>query len=304
MNYFNRKTDIRRIQSAVTLGKFDGLHIGHQKLIECIRKEKQHGMEAVLFTFSSEDFREASILTEEERRIKAQNLGIDTMIVWPFDRATAQMEPETFVREILAERLDAREVAVGRDFRFGHNRAGDTALLERLQEKYGYHLTVLDKVQWLDYDVSSTRIRDFLKAGKLEAVNAMLGTPYAISGTVLHGRKLGRTLGMPTINLVPPEGKLLPPFGVYSSMTEVEGEWYPGVTNIGIKPSVGAEPAPGAETYLFGVDRDLYGKEVTVALFHWQRSEKKFGELEQLKKQMHLDIVHAWKYLKEKGLAD
>ncbi len=297
MEYIAGITDFKLKNSAVTLGKFDGLHLGHQHLMEQVIESKKQGYQAVMFSFlfhpenlfKKKEFE--LIYTEEEKLRRLKQTGMDVLVSYPFTEETKSIEPEDFIRDILVEKLDTKLIVVGKDFRFGHNRSGDIHLLKELESKYGYRIIACDKKRLHHTVISSSVIRKLLSDGNMEAANAMLGQPYSIYGTVLHGRKIGRTLGMPTTNLIPAENKLLPPCGVYASRTWIDGKLYPGVTNIGYKPTVGAEKSKGVETYLFDFDQDLYGKEIDVEILHFLRPELKFDSLEELKLKMQEDIV-------------
>ncbi len=297
MEYIAGITEFKLKNSAVTLGKFDGLHLGHQHLMNQVIEFKQQGYQAVMFSFlfhpenlfKKKEFE--LIYTEEEKLHRLRQTGMDVLVSYPFTQETKSIEPEDFIRDILVAKLDAKLIVVGKDFHFGHNRGGDIHLLKELESRYGYRVIACDKKKLHHTVISSTVIRRLLAEGKMEAANAMLGQPYSIYGMVQHGRKIGRTLGMPTTNLIPSENKLLPPCGVYVSKTRIDGRDYPGVTNIGFKPTVGAEKNKGVETYLFDFDRDLYGKEIEVELLHFLRPELKFDSLEELKHKMQEDIT-------------
>ena len=209
------------------------------------------------------------------------------------------MEAEDFVREILVNRLHAKSIVVGKDFHFGYKRGGDATLLLWLQKKYGFQVEVVEKEQYKGRDISSTYVKEALEAGNMELVNDLLGYRYFISGEVLHGRRIGRTLGMPTTNLVPSTKKLLPPNGVYLSRTRIGEQAYYGVTNIGYKPTIG-ETFRGVETYLFDFDGDLYGENIDVELWKFKRPEMKFDSVEHLKNQMQADIAFGKEYFFEK----
>lgn len=302
MKYFAGNTDIKIKNSAVTLGKFDGLHLGHQLLLDKVISYKEQGLTAVMFTFhlhpgnlfSNREFE--LIYTEEEKVTKLSRTKMDVLVSYPFTEETKNIEPEDFIKEILVKKLGAKVIVVGDDFRFGHNRRGDAKLLKALSQTYGYEVVDCERRKWKDRIISSSEIRQELGQGNMEAVNAMLGQPYFIKGEVLHGRKIGRTLGMPTTNILPLSGKLLPPNGVYASKTLINGIYHPGVTNIGYKPTVGAEERRGVETYLFDFDQDLYGKVIEVELYHHQRPELKLNSLEELKEMMQKDIENAKEY--------
>ncbi len=302
MEYIAGVTDFKLKNSAVTLGKFDGLHLGHQHLMEQVIAFKKQGYQAVMFSFLYHPgnlFRKKEfelIYTEEEKRVKLSRTDMDILVSYPFTQETKNIEPEDFIRDILVGKLDAKLIVVGKDFCFGHNRRGDIRLLKELEDQYGYQVLACDKKRLNHTIISSSVIRKLLAEGNMEAANAMLGQPYSIYGKVLHGRKIGRTLGMPTTNLIPSENKLLPPSGVYVSRTLIEGESYPGVTSIGYKPTVGAEKNKGVETFLFDFDRDLYGKEIEVEILHFIRPEFKFDSLEELKNKMQEDIIISQKY--------
>ena len=284
-------------ETAISIGKFDGLHQGHQLLVERIVKKKQEGLKALIFTFDFGD--RPVLLLPEERREMLRKWGVDFLLECPFVESISHMEAEEFVRKILVERLHVRYLAVGTDFRFGCQRRGDYRLLQRLSAECGYEVEVVEKACWQGEEISSSRIRRELEQGRMELVNQLLGYAYSVTGEVLHGRKIGRTLGMPTTNIVPSERKLLPPNGVYATRTVIAGELFEGITNIGYKPTVGAEPRKGVETYLFDLDRNLYGEILTVRFYGYERPERKFDSLEELKKRIGQDVEWGRTYFGE-----
>jgi riboflavin kinase/FMN adenylyltransferase len=304
MEYIAGKTDFKFKNTVVTFGKFDGIHLGHQQLIDIVISYKKQGLTAVMFSFllhpgnlfSDKEFE--LIYTEEEKLAKLNHTGIDVLVSYPFTQETRSMDPEDFIKEIIVDKLDAKVIVVGEDFHFGIHRRGDVNLLKEFEDIYGYKVIACEKKKWKSEIISSSTIRGALKEGNIEAVNAMLGQPYTIRGEVVQGRKIGRTLGMPTTNLVPPSSKLLPPCGVYASKTLIDGEYHPGVTNIGYKPTVGEEEYIGVETFIFDYNNDLYGKMIEVELFSYIRPEYKFGSLEELMQRMHEDIKVAQQYFK------
>lgn len=304
MEYIAGNTNFKYRNTAVTLGKFDGLHLGHQQLMDIIISYKKEGLTAVMFSFllhpgnlfSDKEFE--LIYTEEEKLAKLNRCGIDVLVSYPFTEETRSMEPEEFIKQILVEKLDAKVIVVGKDFRFGYHRSGDVTLLQEYEAVYGYKVIACEKRKWKNEVISSSTIRNALKAGDMEIVNAMLGQPYAIRGEVVHGRRIGRTLGIPTTNLIPSNSKLLPPCGVYASKTLIDGAEHQGVTNIGYKPTVGEEEYIGVETYIFDYDNDLYGKMIEVELFYFVRPELKFGSLEELIQKMREDIIISKRYFK------
>ena len=297
MKYIAGDTDFTIKNSAVTLGKFDGLHQGHRLLIDEVLSLKGQGFTSVMFTFLYHPYNLFSdsevklIYSEEERMARLKADGLDVLISYPFTHETKNIEPEDFIRDILVKKLDAKVIVVGNDFRFGKNRRGNVDMLKAMEAVYGFRLISFEKRYWKDSIISSSTIRDELEKGNMESVNAMLGQPYYIHGEVLHGRKIGRTLGMPTTNLTPATNKLMPPCGVYASRTVIDGISYPGMTNIGYKPTVGAEKYKGVETYIYDFDRDLYGQKIDVELLTYERPEIKFDNIEELKLKMEEDLA-------------
>ena len=292
-------------RSAVTLGKFDGLHRGHMLLVDRVLElGKQEGLETVVFTFavppSSQVAHEPAhqLLTNEERRLRLENQGMDMLVECPFDEAVMHMEPEAFIREILVEKLHASCVVVGTDFRFGYQRRGDAEMLKTLGASYGFRTEVIQKAQENGREISSTWIKEELRKGRMETVEHLLGYPYTVREEIVHGRALGRTIGIPTINQVPVKEKLLPPYGVYVSKVRVHGQEFYGMTNIGVKPTV-RENFTGVETYLFDCGMDLYGEIAEVSLLHFQRREKKFPSVEALQEHLKLDEAEARAFLEK-----
>lgn len=283
-------------ESAITLGKFDGIHKGHQKLMKKVLEKREAGLKSVVFTFGQMPGtvflgnKGRTILTKEERQRHLESMGIDYMVECPFVPQIIQLEPEKFIEEILVNQLHVKYIAVGPDFRFGHNRKGDCRMLQELSSVYGYEVEVLEKECLDDKIISSTYVRDMLEKGEMESVANLLGYPYYVAGTVIHGHKIGRRIGIPTTNLLPDEEKMLPPNGVYLTKTLFEGKEIFGITNIGVKPTISGEEAKGIETHLFEFDGDLYGKELTVEFYAFHRPEQKFESLEQLKAQLAEDI--------------
>lgn len=287
---------------AVSLGKFDGLHRGHRKLIEKVLEQKKRGCKSAIITFDrppgsfAGGYPGSLLTTNGERHDFMEKNGIDCLVEIAFTPEIMGMEPEAFIQWIV-EKLSIAYFAVGEDFRFGCGRRGDPGLLRRLGAELGFAVDVIPKERDGEDVISSTLIRQEIREGNIERANRLLGYPFTIKGEVLHGRKLGRTLGMPTTNLIPQKEKLLPPNGVYVSRTLIGERRYPGVTNIGYKPTVGAETVKGVETYIFGFEGDLYGRTVDVELFHYRRPEMKFESVDALKHQMEQDIAFARGYL-------
>ena len=281
---------------AVAIGKFDGIHLGHQKLIQKIIEQKAKGYLATVFTFdtSAAAFfggEEKELTTREEKRIVFEKMGVDVLIEFPLNRETAATEPVEFVQRYLVSQMQAAYICAGTDLSFGRRGAGNYELLQQYADSYGYQVELIDKVRMDGEEVSSTRVREAVRTGQMEAAARMLGTPYSVSGTVEHGRRLGRTIGMPTANLLPEQDKLLPPNGVYYSKVLMGGRIYSSITNIGCKPTVSENHIMGVETYLYDFAGDIYGKDITVQLLAFRRPEMKFDGVDSLKAQMQKDIA-------------
>ena len=291
---------------AVAIGKFDGIHLGHQKLIQKIIEQKAKGYLATVFTFdtSAAAFfggEEKELTTREEKRIVFEKMGVDVLIEFPLNRETAATEPVEFVQRYLVSQMQAAYICAGTDLSFGRRGAGNYELLQQYADSYGYQVELIDKVRMDGEEVSSTRIREAVRTGQMEAAARMLGTSYSVSGTVEHGRRLGRTIGMPTANLLPEQDKLLPPNGVYYSKVLMGGRIYRSITNIGCKPTVSENHIMGVETYLYDFAGDIYGKDITVQLLAFRRPEMKFDGVDSLKAQMQKDIA-AGQIFSDKGL--
>lgn len=292
--------------SAVAIGKFDGIHRGHQSLLRHVLEQKEKGLQAVVFTFdpspaalfSGEDLPE--LTTKREKRRLFQEMGIDVLIEFPLNFTTAATEPEAFIEKVLAGQMKTAYIAAGEDLSFGKKGKGDAALLRRMAGSFGYRTEIIEKVCLDGVEISSSYVREVIKSGDMEKAERLIGEAYSVSGVVAHGKKLGRKLGMPTVNLLPEKEKLLPPYGVYFSEVSLGERVYKGITNIGCKPTVNEEKQAGVETYLYDFAQDIYGKEITVRLFSFHRPERKFESVEALKKQMASDIAQGRYYVHSK----
>lgn len=270
---------------AVTMGKFDGIHRGHQKLVEKIKERKALGEQAVLFAI---DASSNMILTSQERASLLERMGVDVLVECRLDDRIRHMRAENFIKEILMGDLGASYVVVGEDNRFGFERKGTPELLKEFGRKYGFSVDILPKEMDGKRKISSTFIREELKKGNMEKISSLMGMNYFVEGDVVHGRGMGHKVLLPTTNLVPPKSKILPPNGVYVTTSYFDGRTYGGITNIGCKPTVG-ESFIGVETYLFDCDEDLYGKKCRVDFKKFLRPEKKFPSLEALKARLLAD---------------
>lgn len=286
--------------TVVTLGKFDGVHLGHRRLLETVmEKASEYSAKSAVFTFDHipvslcSSANQSFIMTNMERRRVIENLDIDILIEYPFTNFFMNMEAEDFLEDVVKNQLHAKCVVVGTDYTFGKDRRGNADMLVQMSEKLGFEAVVLEKECYEGREISSTYVREELKVGHMETVNMLLGRPYSIYGIIAKGVQLGRTMQLPTINIYPPAGKLLPQNGVYASVTHINGEKFYGVTNVGIKPTVKDNPEVSVETFLFDFDGDIYGEEVEVQLKHFQRPEMKFNDIDALHKQINADIAFA-----------
>ena len=206
------------------------------------------------------------------------------------------MEPEAFVERVV-KNLHVKCFVVGKDFKFGHNRRGDYRLLMELAGRYGYEVSVLEKIREDARDISSTFVREEIAKGNIEKANRLLGYRYFVTSVVEHGNRIGRTIGIPTINQLPPREKLLPPNGVYVTEVFIEDRKYRGVTNVGCKPTIPGENPTGVETHLLDFREDVYDTVVTVEFLKRIREERKFASIGELQLQMQNDIAYGRAYL-------
>lgn len=283
-------------ETAVAIGKFDGVHIGHRRLLEEILEQKANGLAACVFTFDPtpavlfgySDGKE--LTTREEKRSLFQKMGVDVLIEFPLTYETAAIMPEQFVTDILMQRMKVKFVAAGTDLSFGNKGAGKAALLEELGRTNGFEVRTIEKISLGGMEVSSTYVRELVEAGRMQEVSEFLGMPYFIKGKVVHGNRIGRNLGFPTVNLLPARDKLLPPNGVYYSDVQVRDKNYAAITNIGCKPTVTEERVVGVESYIYDFAEDIYGEEIEVYIKDFKRPEMQFADLEELQERLRLDV--------------
>lgn len=303
MEYIKGRLDFHVAEPTVlSIGKFDGLHRGHELLMDYVFQKKKEGMKAVIFTFdvppkkSLEQDAARVLTTNEEKMHLFEQIGIDYLIECPFTEEIMHMPAEEFLKKIV-EQLSIRCIVAGTDCSFGYQRRGDYRMLQKYAPEYHYEAQIVDKMQYEGRDISSTFIREEIAAGNMEKAELLLGYAYFVQGTVVHGNQIGRTIGIPTINLLPPQEKLLPPFGVYAARVEIDGKRYNGITNIGCKPTIAGDNPVGVETNLFDFHGDLYGKHAKVSLLKWVREEQKFQNVSELKVQMEKDIAFCRSFL-------
>jgi riboflavin kinase/FMN adenylyltransferase len=285
------------------IGNFDGLHLGHQAVIErTTQLAKKRGAPSALLTFEphpADHFAERPVafrLTPPELKAAiCKRLGLTGLVFVTFDAALASLSADAFVREMLVDRLGASAIVVGWDFHFGKGRSGTPAVLADAGQRYGFEVEIVDKVEEGEGDgahvVSSTAIRRALERGDVEAATHGLGRRYEVSGRVVAGQRLGRTLGVPTANIVlAPTNRLA--HGVYAVRAIVDGSVYPAVASFGVRPTVDNGP-PLLETHLLDFQGDLYGREMTVEFVRRIREERRFDSLEELVAEMQRDIARA-----------
>lgn len=302
MKYIKNTTDfLIEEPTVISLGKFDGIHRGHELLLEQLLKKKKEGLATVIFTFDippkkkleEEDVK--VLTTNEEKMHMFDTFGIDYLIECPFTQEVMSMEPEDFIW-MLVSKLSVKCIVAGEDFCFGHNRRGNYKMLQRYAELLSYEAIILPKMKEDARDISSTYVREEIAAGRIEKANKLLGYSYFVSGIVEHGNRLGRTIGFPTINIIPPANKLLPDFGVYITKVTIDGESYQGVTNVGCKPTIEGKNPIGIETYILDFNQDVYGKNACVTFLKKIRNECKFPNIEALSEQMRIDVNKAKDY--------
>lgn len=284
---------LARRPSALAIGNFDGVHTGHQTLLEGVAQAAaERGLIPAVVTFEPHPrerfgIAPARISTLRDKAEAIIACGIERIHMLPFHEALASMPAETFVRRILVEGLQARWITVGEDFRFGSDRSGDVALLQRMGAELGFELAVAPTLFHSDARVSSTRIRRALSAGDFYEAELMLGRPYALTGRVIHGAKLGRTMGFPTLNIAPlPPGSKADPAlrGVFA--VEVEGlgaAVYPGVASLGLRPTVASNRRWLLETHVFDWAGNAYGRILRIRFIQKIRDEMKFSGIEALR---------------------
>jgi riboflavin kinase/FMN adenylyltransferase len=296
--------------TVLTLGVFDGLHLGHQLVMRTVvERARAAGAVPTVITF---DPHPRAVLHPEsappllqtfDQKVEALGvLGIEQTIVVRFTPAFAEVRAEDFLRDVVYERLQAKEVYLGKGFAFGHNREGDIELLRRVSAELGFHADEVPEVQLRGCRISSSSIRKLLSEGRVNLARRMLGRPYGVEGRVVRGAERGRSLGFPTANLRP-QNRVIPRRGVYVTATLIEGEWRRSITNIGTRPTFEREGAePSLETFVINWEGDLYGDVLRVRFLHRLRDEKKFGSVEDLKRQINYDLNRAIRYFEAGGV--
>ena len=295
--------------AVLTLGVFDGLHLGHQLIISrVVERARAVGAVPTVITF---DPHPRAVLHPEsappllqtfDQKVEACGvLGVEQTIVVRFTPEFAGVRAEQFLRDVVHERLQAREVYLGRGFAFGRGREGDIHLLRRVSRELGFFADEVPEVRLRGQRISSSRIRELLAAGRVNLARRMLGRPYGVEGRVVRGAERGRQLGFPTANLRP-DNRVIPRGGVYVTATRIGGEWRRSVTNVGVRPTFEQEGEPSVETFVMDWGGDLYGDVVRVRFLHRLRDERRFDSVEELKRQIERDAARARKYFERAGV--
>jgi len=276
--------------TAVALGRFDGVHSAHKRVIE---NSKQENLVSTVFTFLDNPGKTDTKLltTEKEKQALIEDCGANILINASF-ADVRDMSAEEFVRDVLCQKLNAKVISCGYNYRFAKGASADVNTLRSLCQKYNVTLICSDEMTAEGISVSSTAIRKLLSQGNASLANKLLGRTYSLEGKIIHGNALGRTISTPTLNIDADKNKLLPLFGVYATKAHIDGKVFDSVTNIGIKPTVGSE-APTVETYLLDFCGDFYGNYCTVELVDFIRKEEKFTDLSTLKEAIAKDIEKA-----------
>lgn len=290
----------RWVHPVLALGNFDGVHRGHRKILERVRRvASERAATPVVMTFEPHppqvvrpDKAPPLLMTLAQKLEAIGETGMHGTAIVRFTRELSQWDPETFVRTVLVDWLHVSEVWVGANFLFGHDRAGNFTLLRALGARFGFNTEKIDPVRYKDFVVSSTRVRRLVGEARVDEAGALLGHQYFIDGVVEHGDARGRTLGCPTANLRT-ENELLPPNGVYATTARVQGVVYPSVTNIGVRPTVDDSGAVRIETHLFGFDADIYGAPVRIGFVQRLRDERAFASVDALRAQIENDCARA-----------
>ncbi len=295
--------------TVLTLGVFDGLHLGHQKIMKTV-VERAKAIDAVPTAITFDPHPRAVLHPEnsppllqtlDQRLANFEVLEIEQAIVIRFNKEFASQDAEVFLRQVINERLHAKEVYLGHGFAFGKDRKGNIDLLKKMSEELGFIADEVPEVRLRGERISSSKIRELLKNGKVNIVRRMLGRPYGVEGVIIRGDRRGHTIGFPTANLKP-KNRVIPKYGVYATASLVDGVWKKSITNVGIRPTFEGSNEPSIESYIFDFERDLYGDVLRVRFLHRIRDEQKFAGIEELKTQIEKDVRTALHYFSYEGV--
>ena len=296
--------------SVVTMGNFDGIHLGHQALVlRSLEEARRRNVASVVLTFDPHPLKVLAparaprlILTPEDKIELLQDLGVDVVINQRFDASFASLEAEEFVRRFIVSRLKAKKIWVGRDLRFGHGRKGDVQQLIRWGEELGFEVGIVEPILVNGVRVSSSQIRQAIEAGRVDEARSSLGRYHFISGTVVEGNRRGRDLGFPTANIAN-RTEVIPSDGIYATLFHIGQERWLSVSSIGVNPTFGAGPRT-VESYILNFDRDIYGKKIKLAFVKKIREEKKFADVASLIAQIQEDVRSARAVFDSLGITD
>lgn len=293
-------------KTVITIGTFDGVHLGHQSILKKLAEAKENGIyETLLLTF----FPHPRMVLQQDTSIKLLNtieekaelldiFGIDNLIIHPFDAAFSNLSAEEFVKEILVDKLNIHKIIIGHDHRFGKNRTADINDLISFGKKYGFEVEQISAQEIDEIAISSTKIRKALLEGDIQLANQYLGYSYFISGKVIDGKKIGRTIGFPTANIEVKENyKLLPKNGVYIVSSQINNTMYYGMMNIGHNPTLG-ENEQSIEVHFFELNEDIYNKNLEISFLEHIRDEKKFNSITELQSQLEKDKAFSLGFIK------
>lgn len=279
----------------IALGIFDGVHLGHQYVINRALSHNKFGLKTAVFTFSVEDMefkhgKRLNYIIDNRSKLDILNtMGVDS-IVCPNFNEVHNMSGQDFAKDILHTQMNAKMVICGRKFRFGKGASCNTTDLQNFGSKYGFNVEVVEPILFENSLVSSSKIRELICNGDIQTANQLLGRNYFINKPVVHGNKIGRTINFPTINQRFGNRQIVPKFGVYSSSTLIDGQSYSSITNVGVKPTVSKDNTPIAETHIIGFNGNLYDRTIKVSLKGYIRPEKMFKSIDELKRAIHNDI--------------
>jgi riboflavin kinase/FMN adenylyltransferase len=288
------------ISPVVTLGIFDGVHRGHMALLSClVSRAREMGGESVVITFSphprlvleQNNISFSFLTTMEEKKVLLKNANVDHLIIIEFTIAFSKIPACDFVKEILVEKIGTKHLIIGYDHHFGRKGEGDFNTIKQCSEELDFIVEQVQEYQTEEGAISSSSIREALLKGKVDEANKWLGYSYSVSGTVMEGRKIGRTIGFPTANIKPDyQYKLIPGNGVYAVLVQLDDNLYPGMLSIGFNPTVNTDNRfRSIEVHILNFDKDIYGRKISVSFRKKLRDEKKFDNLEQLTTQMGRD---------------
>jgi riboflavin kinase/FMN adenylyltransferase len=291
---------LRWMSPVLALGNFDGLHRGHQKIIERIRRgASERGATAVVLTFDPHpprvvrpDKAPPLLMTTAQKLRALDRAGVNGAAVVRFTHELSRWSPEQFVKGVLVDWLRVAEVWVGADFLFGRDRGGNFSVLRTLGQQHGFRTEKIDAVRYKEFVVSSTRIRRLVSEGRVDEAGVLLGHHYTIEGVVVAGARRGRELGFPTANLST-ENDLVPPTGVYATAIDIGGTRWPSITNVGVRPTFEPAGAMTVETHVLGLQADVYGQAVALSFVQRLRDERRFPDVDALKEQIEADIRRA-----------